>query len=237
MKVRGERECQECGTRWSYYETGSVNCPACGSLRSVGVDDRTQHTASPRSLDLTPARTLDEGGQSLRRVAERAAELCGEFVRGHGFIHTGDLQPLDDTYLAATELRHVADALIHAMRVDDDEEYYFLELLGVADRGERPSPEAVPASLQAARGLAYANAVREYRADVRDYLDEHPDSTVRSALESLGIHVKRVRALDGDVPPEEAERLVAAARDVGAYLRGDEGALVRAEDRLERLGE
>lgn len=237
MKVRGERECKECGTRWSYYETGSVNCPACGSVHSVGVDERTRHTASPRSLDLTPARTLHEEGRPLRRVADRAADLCGEFTRAHGFIHAGDLRPLSETFLAAMELRHVADAVGRAMQLDDEEEYYFLALLGGADRGERPAPGEVPDSLRAARGLAYANAVRDYRGDVRQYLEDDPDPAVGSAVESLGAHVKRVRALDGDVPPAEAEQLVAAAQDVGAYLGGDEGALARAEDRLARLRE
>lgn len=235
MKVRGERECQDCGKLWSYYETGSVECPACGSIRSVGVDDRTQHTASQRTLDLTPARDLVDDDRPLRRVAERAGDLCGEYVRDYGFIHAGDLQELDDTYLAAMELRQVAATLARQLRVGDDEEYYFLELLRGADRGERPEPEVVPASLRPDRGLAYATAVREYRADLREYLDERPDSTARRVLESLGLHVRRFRALDGDVSPREAERLLRVARDIGAYLRGEEAALARAEDRLDRM--
>lgn len=236
MKVRGERECKECGTRWSYYETGSINCPACGSVHSVGVDERTRHTAGPRSLDLTPARNLHQEGQPLRRVAERAAELCGEFTRTHGFIHSGDLQPLSGTFLAAMELRHVADEVGRTMQLGDDEEYYFLELLREADGGDRPEPEEVPSSLRAARGLAYANAVRDYRDDLRQHLEDHPDSTVRSALESLGTHVKRVRALDGDVPLSEVELLVAAVRDLWMYVDGnEEAALARAEDRLALL--
>lgn len=236
MKVRGERECKECGTQWSYYETGSINCPACGSVYSVGVDERTRHTAGPRSLDLTPARNLHQEGQPLRRVAKRAAELCGEFTRTHGFIHAGDLQPLSATFLAAMELRHVADEVGRTMQLGGDEEYYFLELLGGADRGDRPGPEEVPSSVRAARGLAYANAVRDYRDDLRQYLEDHPDPTVRSTLESLGAHVKRVRALDGDIPPTEVELLVAAVRDLGTYVGSDEErALARTEDRLARL--
>lgn len=236
MKVRGERECQNCGTLWSYYETGGVECPSCGSIRSVGVGDRTRHTASAQSLDLTPARDLVEADTPIDRVAARAGDICGEFVRGYGFIHAGDLQELDDTYLAAAELRHVGDTLARRMRVDDDEEFYFLELLGGADRGTRPDPGTLPSSLQSARGLAYATAVREYRADIREYLEDRHDAAVRGPLESLDSHVRRVRALDGDVSPRQAERLVEVARDIGAYLRGDEGALARAEDRLGRLG-
>ena len=74
MRIRGERECKDCGTRWSYYETGTPSCPDCGSLRSVGVGERTQHTAGTAALDLSPARNyLDDGEGGLRAAAERAA--------------------------------------------------------------------------------------------------------------------------------------------------------------------
>jgi uncharacterized Zn finger protein (UPF0148 family) len=238
MKVRGTRKCQDCGTQWSYYETGSVECPECGSLRSVGVDEERQlHTASQATLDLTPVRNALEESQSLRQVAERAVESCQSFTRGYGFVEGGDLQPLDDSYLAAMELRTVAGAVGRRRSIQDDEEYYFLSLLRGADQGERPDPEEVPDSLRDARGLASANAVREYRSDIRAFLDEHPDEFARDAVEQLGAHVKRVRALDGEVPVAEAEQLVTVARDVGRYLAdGDELALSEAEDRLDRLG-
>ena len=235
MKVRGQRECKECGARWSYYDTGEAACPECGSLHSVGVDDeRTLHTATAATLDLTPVRA-DVDDEPTRRLAERAADRCREFTRGYGFVDAGDLQPLDDTYLAAMELRHVAAELARRMDVTDDEEWYFTELLR-ADEGERPPVEPVPASLAPMRGLAYANAVREYRSDLRTYLDEHPDAAAGKTSERLANHVRRVRALDGDVPPREAETLVAVARDVGRYLAdGDEGALAEAENRLDGL--
>lgn len=235
MKIRGERRCQECGTQWSYYETGSVACPNCGSLRSVGTDDRKQHTDSPTNLDLTPARDLLDDGRR-REAAERATERCREYVRRRGFIVGGDLQPLDDTYLAATELVHVAKTVGRAMRVDDEGELYFLKLVRGTDAGERPAPDDVPESLRAARGLAYANAVDEYRGDVRAYLDEHPDPVARDVLDPLGTQVKRVQALDGDVSPAAAERLVRIARNLGTSLiEDDEGALAEARDRLDRL--
>lgn len=237
MKVRGTRECQDCGTRWSYYETGSVECPDCGSLHSVGVEEERQlHTASPVSLDLAPIRgDVDE--IPLRRLAERVVEETRPFTRSYGFVDGGELLPLDDTYLATMELRTVADAVGRRARVSDDEEYYFLTLLRGADQGERPDSDEVPKSLRDSRGLAYANAVREYRSDMREYLDEHPNPPAQNPLEVLGEHVKRHRALEGDVPSGRAELLVAAARDLGRYLADDdEGALATARDRLDRLG-
>lgn len=235
MKIRGQRECKECGARWSYYDTGEAACPECGSLHSVGVDEeRSLHTATASTLDLTPIRGgVDE--EPTRRLAERAADRCREFTRGYGFIDAGALRPLDDTYLAALELRHVAGELARRMDVTDDEELYFTRLLR-ADEGERPVPDDVPASLAPMRGLAYANAVREYRSDLRTYLEEQPDPAADGVVERLSDHVKRVRALDGDVPPREGEALVAVARDVGRYLvDGEESALAEAESRLENL--
>jgi hypothetical protein len=235
MKVRGQRECKACGARWSYYDTGEAACPECGSLHSVGVDqERALHTATAATLDLAPVRgAVDD--EPTRRLAERAADRCREFTRGYGFVDGGELQSLDETYLAAIELRHVAGELARRMDVTDDEQWYFTALLR-ADEGERPPAAEVPASLAQMRGLAYANAVREYGSDLRAYLKEYPDPAVGGVLERLGEHVKRVRALDGDVPPREAATLVAVARDVGRYLaEGEEGALAEAESHLEGL--
>ena len=234
MKVRGQRECTECGTRWSYYDTGEVACPECGSLRSTGVDERTRHTDAPVDLDLTEPRNRAE--EDLTAAAEAAAERCRGFVRRTGFINAGELRPLSDRYLAAAELAAVGAAVGRAMRTDDDEKLYLLSLLRGADAGDRPDPEEVPASLAATRTLAYASAVDDYRRDVRTYLEDDPHPEVQSALESIRDHVRRIEALDGEVDVRAAERLVRSAREVGQYLaEGDEAALAAAQDRLDAL--
>lgn len=234
MKVRGQRECTECGTRWSYYDTGEVACPECGSLRSTGVDERTRHTDAPVDLDLTEPRNRSE--EDLTAAAEAAAERCREFVRRTGFINAGELRPLSDQYLAAAELAAVGAAVGRAMRTDDDEELYLLSLLRGADAGDRPAPEEVPDSLAATRSLAYASAVDDYRGDVRTYLEDDPHPEVRSALESIRDHVRRIEALDGEVDVRVAEQLVQSVREVGQYLAGgDEAALAAAQDRLDAL--
>ena len=235
MKIRGERECRECNTRWSYYETGSVGCPACGSLRSVGIDDRTEHTDLRVEFDLTQVRNAIDD-LSTDDLARRAREVCREYVRRRGFINAGSLRELDDTYLAASELDHVADIVGRDIRLEEREELYFLSLLRDADDGERPPAAEVPPSLQGARGLAYANAVREYRRDIRTWAEDRELTTdERSALETLGEHVKRIRMLDGDVDPRIADRLIDATRDLANGLRGDEVAFAQAQDRLESL--
>ena len=174
MKVRGERECQECGARWSYYETGSVECPDCGSLRSVGVDDRTAHTDAPTTLDLSPHRarfgdargTLPEEG-----VDDLKADLR-EYARKRGFIRGGDLLPLDQTYLAARELLEAIDLYDRLRDPTDRDREYLLALLAGADDGDRPATESVPESLREARGMAAVRAVDEYRTDLLAFLDE-----------------------------------------------------------------
>ena len=235
MKVRGRRECKACDNRWSYYDTGSVACPACGSLQSVGVDDRTLHTASPAPLDLTPHRSALEGSSLGDVVAALKSDLR-EYARKRGFVREGELLVLDDAYLAAHELLQAADVYARTREPTDDERYYVGELLGGADEGERPDAVDVPPSMRQARGLGYADAVDRYRNDVSAWLDEHPDGEGRRVLGVVGERVKRVRSLQGDVPPETAESLVTATRELTAYLtEGDESALVRAEDRLTDL--
>ncbi|MCU4740350.1 DUF7117 family protein [Natronoglomus mannanivorans] len=264
MKIRGERECTECGTRWSYYETGSVGCPACGSIQSVGIDDRTEHTDLETPFDLTAIRNaIDE--DPIEDIASRARDECQAYVRRRGFINAGRLESLDDDYLAATELLHVSDIVgrLREYELSDDEELYFLSLLRDADGGQRPPVSEVPRSLQSARGLAYANAVHEYRRDIRTWVDdqtaqqqrtrsrtEHQDqhqhqhqddpsvltSLERSTLEALGEHVTRIRMLDGDIEPRTAETLVDATRDLATGIRDDDDtAVAQAQNRLERL--
>jgi uncharacterized Zn finger protein (UPF0148 family) len=245
MKIRGQRECTDCGARWSYYDTGSVECPDCGSLRSVGVEDeRRLHTDSPAEFDLTEVREAVDA-QPLREVADRTGQLAREYVRKRGFVRGGDLQRLDDTYLAARELRHAADVVRRGLDLSDDEEWYFLELLRSADADpdidpdaeQRPAPDEVPESMHPIRGLAYAEAVAEYRREMANWADENEvGEQGRDALETLDDHVKRVQALDGDVDAETAELLVEATRDVGEYLRaGGTGALASARERFGRL--
>ena len=235
MKIRGERECKECGTRWSYYETGSIGCPACGSLHSVGVDDRTEHTDLQVAFDLTAVRNAIDD-QPINDLADRAREKCREYIRRRGFVNAGTLRELDDDYLAANELLHVSDIVRRDIDLEEREELYFLSLLRDADDGDRPPAAEVPPGLRSARGLAAANAVRDYRRDVRTWADDRELTTAeRGALETLGEHVTRIRMLDGDVDPRTADRLIEATRDLANGLRGDELAFTRAQDRLEDL--
>lgn len=248
MKLRGERECKDCGERWSYYETGEAACPNCGSLRSVGVEDeRKHHTDSPADLDLSAPRAAVGDDASIADVATDIEETCRSYLRKRGFIHGGDLRTLDDTFLAVHELRTaVADygrdrsvGVDHGSVGDDEAERYVVALLAGADDGDRPGVEEVPDSMTAARGLAYARAVEAYREDVATYLDDEPNPDARRVLERIRDHEKRHSALDGDVSPEEAESLVRACRALHRALTSSgqdaERALEDARDELDSL--
>lgn len=233
MKLRERRECVDCGECWSYFERESVTCPSCGSVRSTALDaEGTLHTVGGDDLDLTEARqAVDE--EPLRTVARLAADASRGFMAEQGFIDRGELRSLDDTTVAAAELRQAADRLRRSMDPEEDAEWYFLALLRGAEDGERP--EEVPPGFESVRGLAIASAVERYRSDLARYLEVQPDPEARRVLGILRDHLRRVEALDGDVPVEHAERLLAAARELGAYIQGEEGTLARAEDRLARL--
>jgi hypothetical protein len=249
MEVRGERECAECGTRWSYFETGSVACPECGSLRSVGTGERRRHTDAPAELALDSV-LADLDAVPLAELVDEVKSTCRTYLRKRGFVRGGDLVPLDDAYLAAAELLHAADVYGRlagpgggrggaggpgevSPGVTDDEEWYVTALLRAADTGERPSAHEVPPRMREARGLGAAEAVLEYRSDVAAYLDDRPDGEARRTLGSIRDRAKRVEALEGDVDPEEADALVAAAAELGRHLIADDpDALASARERL-----
>ena len=231
MELRGERKCTACGERWSYYETGDVACPTCGSVRSVGVGERAEHTGGAATLDLSGIQGLVDT-EPVGKVGRRASEQAAEYLRAAGFVDVGRLRPLSDTYLAATELRRVGARLDRAMRVDEAEELYFLKLLGGADDNRRPGPSEVPDGLRGERGLAVAAAAEAYTSDLRRVYEE-PTGELASALSAVRTRRKRIEALNGEVDPREAERVVRTLRDVYGYLaENDETALARASERF-----
>lgn len=219
MKVRGERECQSCGARWSYYETGSVACPSCGDLRSVGVDDRTAHTDAPVSLDLAAHRERfgDAPGTLPRSGVDELQSDLREYCRKRGFIDGGRLAPLDELYLAARELLEAVDCFERLRDPTDADREYLLALLSGADDGERPPANEVPAALREARGMAAVRAVEAYRSDALDFLGELDDSgSVGGDGDDGGD--------DGDAPTVTVEgenpgSRVAPARDAFERLR------------------
>lgn len=174
MNVRGERECRDCGNRWSYYETGAIECPQCESLRSVGVTERATHTDTPVTLELNAHRTRfgeargtlpSEGVDELKRDLRR-------YVHKRGFINGGELRRLDSTYLAARELIEAVDVYDRLRDPTEFDREYLLALLAGADEGDRPETAAVPDTMWEARGMAAARAVGEFREDALTFLDE-----------------------------------------------------------------
>lgn len=217
MRVRGRRLCLECETAWSYFDAGEITCPNCGSMWSRGLDrNRTLHTDSPVELDLEEARQL-AADRPLSEVASTVADAARSYLARRGFIHEGDLGPLDDQYVRAAELRQVAAALGSRLDPDASAERYFLTLLAA----DEDHPEAVPPSLRQAHGLASVRAVEAYATDLGRWLRDHPDDAGRDCLGRLRDHVRRGAALDGDIPPDDADRLLDAARALGDYLRPD----------------
>lgn len=232
MDIRGNRKCTACGARWSYYETGEIACPECGSLKSVGTDERRTHTAGTTDLELTSV-VADIDTVPTREIADAAADEAAEYIRTVGFIDAGSLLPLSETYVGACELRRVGRALGRVLTVDADEELYLLSLLRGVNEGERPPPGEVPDSFRPERGLAATAAVDAYLTDLRRWADGR-DASADRVLSWVTTEKKRINALDGDVDPTDADRLVRTVQDVSEYLRtGEETALARALDSVD----
>ncbi len=221
MRVRGERECGSCGTRWSYYETGSVACPSCGGLRSVGVDDRAMHTDAPVDLDLASHRDRfgDAAGTLPRTGVDALRDDLREYCRRRGFIDAGRLTALDETYLAARELLEAIDCFDRLRDPVDADREYVLALLSGADDGKRPPADRVPRALREARGMAAVRAVEAYRADTLSFLEEvesltgAADGGGRTTTDDDGS--ERVITVTGDAPAARG----APARDALERLR------------------
>jgi uncharacterized Zn finger protein (UPF0148 family) len=237
MRIRGNRRCEDCGREWSYFDTGRVACPDCGSLRSVGTGDREQHTDSAAELDLSEYRSGLDDDFDLDAVTDGLKTALRDYIRQRGFVSGGALEPVDDTVLAAAELLHAVDVLNRRREVPGDRlQLYLLDLLRGADTGDRPAPESVPDSMTDARGLAYAEVLDRFCTDLGTWLDDHSDPVAGRVRETLDTHVRRVQAVYGDVPPEEAETLVRAAREIVTSLTtDDDAALARARERLSGL--
>jgi len=263
MEIRGQRLCQACHTEWSYYETGSVACPHCGSLRSVGRDaERRLHTDTPAALPLATFRgRIAE--ESVAAYADDLKSVLREYTRKRGFINGGELKPLDDRYLTARTLLHTVDILARRQTQTADAELYLVSLYEtLADDaavdtnntsdttvddtdtnmtdtdgdGLALAAAQVPSDLRAAWGVAVADAVAAYCSDLRTWLDATPDEAAATTLSQLRDHVNRLNALHGDVEPAVAADLVVSTRAVGRYLRtGDDASLTAARDRLTRL--
>lgn len=221
MEIRGTRRCTDCDTQWSYFETGSVACPACGSMHSVGVDDRSLHTDGHVSLDVSRARNL-AGTDDIEAAADATVDATRSYVRARGFIDAGELRRLDDIVLGAYELREVGRHLTRTIDRQEGTERYFLTLLDQVPDGDRPAPDAVPDTVRGVHGLAVAAAVDAYLRDFTQWLDatedDHPQALSR-VLGQLRDHRRRLEALDGDVPPEDADRLVTATRALATYAK------------------
>lgn len=244
MKIRGERKCRDCGNRWSYFETGTVECPDCGSLRSVGTTARATHTDSPVTLELSPHRdrfgeargTLPtEGIDDLKRDLR-------EYVHKRGFIHSGELRDLDSTYLAARELIEAVDVYDRLRNPTDADREYLLALLAGADDGDRPDTTVVPEAMREARGMAAVRSVDEYRADLSTFLEELADLREPAggkgegavSVRDVGVGVDAERNGERDANVEDADVDAVDDVDVDRVAPARE-ALERLRDRIRRV--
>ena len=249
MEIRGQRRCTECGQEWSYFDTGEVACPACGSLKSVGRGERKTHTDSAIELDLSPHRQAVDAETDLSAITDGLTTTLRDYIRQRGFLNGGTLQPPDDTLLSAAELLHAVDVLDRRRRPTDEAQLYVTKLLGGADDGHRPAPDSVPASMTTARGLAYTEVLSRFHQDFTKWVTEESpimnasaeganairtsDISVHQLRERFSTHLTRSEALQGDIPVETSETLLVIARKLhDGTVNDDIDALETAQMKL-----
>jgi hypothetical protein len=228
MEIRGQRQCSECGQEWSYFDTGQVACPACGSLKSVGRGQRETHTDSAVELDLSNHQQALDSETDITTITDDLTTTLRDYIRQRGFLNGGTLQAPDETLLSAAELLHAVDVLDRRRRPTDETRLYVTKLLAGTDDGYRPTPDSVPTSMTAARGLAYTEILSRFHQDFGKWLSEESsimsvstegttatrdsELSVSQLRERFRTYLTRSEALQGDIPVETSEIFLTVAR-------------------------
>ena len=206
MEIRGERECLDCGEKWSYFETRQPECPECGSLRSRAVEDSTEDTGGAvETGDL-----LTRFGGDFEEALEEAEERCREYTSRTGFVEGGELLPPEPVYVMACEVKHIAAEFVGAREPADLERDYVVALVEGVETGEPPSPNKRPSGLDAAHNRAVAETVEEYAKELSTYLRSVGETDGR--VEEARDLAKRTQATDGDA--DDAVEGLRLLRDV-----------------------
>lgn len=222
MRVRGVRSCNECETEWSYFDTGSIVCPQCGSIASVGLGDRRLHTDAPVRLEL-PIESIDDP-TTIEDVADIIERRCRRYRNRRGFIRGGELRRLDDQFLLAHELLEIAADHRRQGRSSPRSDAalgYDLSILDAVIRnGRPPDPDEVPRERHRHRGLGHSLALGSYLRDLKAWLEtnEGTDDGPRVLIGEIEEHLRRIEALEGDVEPREVDGLVHAVRAIRRHV-------------------
>lgn len=208
MEIRGRRRCLDCGATWNYFETGGVDCPECGSIRSTSTTEGRQDTSS---TELNMEDVVQELGTDFTGGLSEAADRCRSYVSRRGFIETGELQPPDARYVMASEIVEIADVFTQPMRreVGESERNYVVDLVRGLRAGE--PPEDRPESLDAAHNMALARTAERYIRDLRRYARSE-GIDVPQGVEKAREALKRTEATEGDA--DDAVEALRVLRDV-----------------------
>ena len=191
MEIRGERECLECGSTWSYFESREVCCPECGSIKS-------QSMSSPRmdnttDIDLVDSEVLGGLSDDLDSALSTLEERCREYTGKTGFVERGDLKPPSPRYVMACEVKQIA-AIYDANQLTGDDRRYFVDLVHGLRDGE--PPEKPSGELEYIHNTAIAETVRDYATEVERYARKR-SVDVPGEMERARSLAKRTLATEG----------------------------------------
>ncbi|MDY7082388.1 MAG: hypothetical protein SXQ77_08310 [Halobacteria archaeon] len=189
MEIRGERECLDCGSTWSYFDTKSVE--------SVGGEEMDSDSVlgELRMDDVIPRL-----GTEFEDALEDAEENCRSYVSRQGFIKGGELQPPSPRFVMACEIIEIADALLRPMRreITEDERLYVVDMIHGLKEGEPPAPDERPESLDTYHNLAVARTVEDYAREVSRYVRNSSEKELPGEIEEARTKAKRTKATEGE---------------------------------------
>ncbi len=193
MDLEGERECLECGERWSYWETRTVECPECDSPRSRGVGDGARPEEEFPAEDLVAS--------TLMETLENADEAARSYTTKKNFVVAGELQPPDPVYVMAAEVKHLyAELTARSREATDREREYAGALVTGLEDGEPPHPGERPETLDAVHERAVADVVEDYSSEMVKWARDRDldDTEVMRDVEDARQRAKQVQATEGE---------------------------------------
>ncbi len=215
MEISGERECLDCGEQWSYFETRQIECPECGSIKSMSISESELDTASSRKNELDMSDLYTEFQTDFMNALTQAGDRSREYIASTGFIEGGELRPPMLRYVMAREIMEIADYIDLSLDTDisASEERYIIDLVKGVKSGDPPDKR--PNSMNNHHYMAVAKTAEEYATELFKYFEQNSED-IPEGLEKARSLAKKTKATNGE--SADAKKSLRILRDLQRSL-------------------